>query len=185
MNRAPGLCSSWGPEVIRLTVSANGFRPVERKAIKLQTGDVKQIDLQLEIGTATTQVTVTAEMPLIDTTAAISGTVISEEQILEMPSMSRVPTLLATLSPGVLQQDQNKNTAHLWSHDAASQITVDGGRNNTRSNNFELNGMPNLKTGGQIAFMPPPDAIQEVKIVMNAYDSSIGRQAGGTIQMGP
>ena len=68
-----------------------------------------------------------------------------------MPSMSRVATLLATLSPGVLQQDQNQNVAHLWSHDAASQFTVDGGRNNTRSNNFELDGMPNLKTGGQVA----------------------------------
>src|SRR4051794_33918291 len=68
-----------GPGSYSLTVSANGFRPVEQKAIKLQTGDVKQIDLQLEIGTATTQVTVTAETPLIDTTAAVSGTVITEE----------------------------------------------------------------------------------------------------------
>ena len=31
--------------------------------------------------------------------------------------------------------------------------------------------------------MPAPDAIQEFRVVMNAYDSSIGRQAGGTIQM--
>src|SRR4051812_31174597 len=166
-----------------LTVASGGFRSVERRGIKLQTGDNKQLDTQLEIGTSTTQVTVTAESPLIDTTAAVSGTVVSEEQMLEMPSMSRVATLLATLTPGVLQQDQNQNVAHLWSHDAASQFTVDGGRNNTRSNTFELDGMPNLKTGGQIAYVPPPDSIQEVKIVMNAYDAQIGRQAGGTIQM--
>jgi hypothetical protein len=127
--------------------------------------------------------TVTAETPLIDTSAAVSGTVITTEQMLEMPSMSRVPTLLATLSPGVIQQDQNQNVAHLWSHDAASQFTVNGGRNNQRSNTFELDGMPNLKTGGQIAYVPPPDSIQEVKVVMNAYDAQIGRQAGGTIQM--
>jgi len=38
-----------------------------------------------------------------------TGTVITTEQMLEMPSMSRVPTLLATLSPGVIQQDQNQN----------------------------------------------------------------------------
>ena len=171
------------PGSYSVTVSSDGFRPMERKAIKLQTGDIKQIDTQLEIGTATTQLTVTAETPLIDTTAAVSGTVITEEQMLEMPSMSRVATLLGTLSPGVLQQDQNQNVAHLWSHDAASQFTVNGGRNNTRSNTFELDGMPNMKTGGQIAYVPPPDSIQEVKIVMNAYDSQIGRQAGGTIQM--
>src|SRR5215472_3298143 len=165
------------------TVTAAGFRPAERKGITLQTGDIKDIDTQLEIGAATSQVTVTAEVPLIDTTAATSGTVIAQDQILEMPSSSRVLTVLATLSPGVFQQDQNNNTAHLWSHDAASALEVDGGRNNTRSNNYELNGMPNLKTGGQVGFMPAPDAIQEFRVVMNAYDSSIGRQAGGTIQM--
>jgi Carboxypeptidase regulatory-like domain len=171
------------PAHYSFTISAAGFKSAERKGIELQTSDSKQIDTQLEIGSTTTELTVTAEVPLIDTTAATSGTVISQEQILEMPSSSRVLTLLATLSPGVIQQDQNNNTAHIWSHDAASQMTVDGGRNNTRSNNYELNGMPNLKTGGQVGFMPAPDAIQEFRVVMNAYDSSIGRQAGGTIQM--
>src|SRR5262249_61954527 len=101
------------PGSYSVTVSAGGFRAIERQGIKLQTGDVKQIDLQLEVGTATTQVTVTAETPLIDTTAAVSGTVGTEEQMMEMPSMSRVSTLLATLTPGVMQQDQNQNAAHL------------------------------------------------------------------------
>ena len=171
------------PAKYNFTVTAPGFKSIERKGVTLQTSDNKQIDIVLEIGSTTTELTVVGEVPLIDTTAATSGTVIGQEQILEMPSFSRVTTLLATLSPGVIQQDQNNNTAHLWSHDAASQITVDGGRNNTRSNTFELNGMPNLKTGGQAGFMPAPDAIQEFRVVMNAYDSSIGRQAGGTIQM--
>lgn len=171
------------PGKYSFTVSASGFRDLQRHGITLQTGDEKLIDTQLEVGAATTQVTVTAEAALIDTTAATSGTVVTQEQINEMPSSSRVATLLATLSPGVLQQDQNQNVAHMWSHDAASQFTVDGGRNNTRSNNFELDGMPNLKTGGQVAFIPAPDAIQEFRVVMNAYDASIGRQAGGTIQM--
>lgn len=165
------------------TVTAAGFKALDRRGIELQTSDNKQIDTSLEVGSSTTEITVTGEAPLIDTTAATSGTVIAQEQILEMPSFSRVLTILATLSPGVLQQDQNNNTAHLWSHDAASHLTMDGGRNNTRSNNFELNGMPNTKTGGQAGFMPAPDAIQEFRVVMNAYDSSIGRQAGGTIQM--
>jgi len=161
------------PAKYSFAITAPGFKTTERTGIVLQTSDNKQIDSQLEVGTATSEVTVSADAPLIDTTAAVSGTVIGEAQILEMPSSSRVLTLLATLSPGVLQQDQNNNTAHLWSHDAASQITIDGGRNNTRSNNFELNGMPNTKTGGQAGFMPAPDAVQEFRVAMNASDSSI------------
>jgi hypothetical protein len=171
------------PGAYDFTVTAKGFRTTERKGVTLQTGDNKQIDTQLELGQTSTQVTVVAEVPLIDTTAAVSGTVVTQEQINEMPSMSRVTTTLATLSPGVFQRDQNQNVAHLWSHDAASQIVVDGGRNVDRSNNYELDGMPNLKTGGQVAFIPAPEAVQEFRVVMNAYDAGIGRQAGGTIQM--
>src|SRR5262249_43910375 len=96
---------------------------------------------------------------------------------------ARVTTLLATLSPGVMAQDQNQNVAHLWSYNAASQFTVDGGRNNIRSNAFELDGMPNVRDGGNVAFIPPPDSLQEFRVQMNAYDASIGRQAGSTIQM--
>ena len=171
------------PGTYSFSITSSGFKQAERHGIGLQTSDQKQFDVTLEVGQATTQVEVTGDAPLIDTTAATSGTVITKEEIAEMPSMSRVTTILATLSPGVLQQDQNQNVAHLWSHDAASQITVDGGRNNTRSNTFELDGMPNLKTGGQVAFIPAPEAISEFRVVMNAYDAGIGRQAGGTIQM--
>ena len=172
-----------------LRVTAPGFKQVEHHGIALQTADQKQFDTQLEVGSTSTQIEVKAETPLIDTTAATSGTVITREEIAEMPSMSRIATILATLSPGVIQQDQNQNVAHLWSHDAASQISVNGGETRAagstvyRSNDYQLDGMPNIKTGGQVAFLPAPDAIQEFRVVMNAYDASIGRQAGGTIQM--
>lgn len=179
-----------------IRVTAPGFKQVERHGVSLQTADQKQIDITLEVGSTSTQIEVTAEAPLIDTTAATSGTVIAKEQIAEMPSMSRIVTILATLSPGVLQQDQNQNVAHLWSHDAASQLSANGGNTKSatgatndngstvyRSNDYQLDGMPNVKTGGQVAFIPAPEAIQEFRVVMNAYDSSIGRQAGSTIQM--
>ena len=58
------------------TISAPGFKSVDHKGIVLQTSDSKQIDSQLEVGSTSTELTVTAEVPLIDTTAATSGTVI-------------------------------------------------------------------------------------------------------------
>src|SRR5207253_10896972 len=97
------------------------------------------------------------------TTSATAGTVISTQQITEMPPSSRVITLLATLSPGVLAQDQNGNVAHMWSYLAGSQFTADGGRNNTWSNTFQLDGMPNSQHGGNVSFMPPMDAAQEFR----------------------
>lgn len=165
------------------TVTAQGFKTAERKGLQLQAADNKKIDVKLEVGGIAETVTVMAAAEMIDTTSATSGTVITQEQITEMPSMSRVTTLLATLSPGVVAQDQNQNVAHLWSYNAGSQFTVNGGRNIERSNSFELDGMPNIRTDGKVGFMPPPDAIQEFRVQMNAYDASLGRQAGSTVQM--
>jgi hypothetical protein len=87
------------------------------------------------------------------------------------------------LSPGVIGQDQNGNVVHLWSYNGASQVTADGGRNNIYSNNYQLDGAPNTQHGGNVAFIPPPDSVQEFRVQTNAYDSSIGRQAGATINM--
>jgi len=166
-----------------ISVGAQGFKTSERQDIELQTADIKQIDIALELGSSAETVTVTAAAPLIDTTSATSGTVISTEQLLEMPSFSRIPTLLATLSPGVIAQDQNQNVAHMWSYNAGSQFTVDGGRNNIYSNNFTLDGMPNTQKDGKIAYIPSTDSVAEFRIISNAYDASIGRQAGGTVAM--
>ncbi len=165
------------------TVTAAGFKQAERSGITLQTADNKQFDVTLEVGAASQQIRVTAEGQLIDTTSATSGTVITPQEIREMPNSSRIPTLFATLSPGVMAQDQNSNILNLYSYNGASQITINGGRDNVRSNEFELDGMPNIKAGGSVAFIPPPDAVEEFRVVMNAYDASIGRQAGGTVQM--
>ena len=171
------------PGHYRLNISAPGFKTEERSGITLLAGDVKQLDTTLEIGAASQTVDVTASASLIDTTAATSGTVISHEEIAEMPSMTHLVTLLATFSPGVMAQDQNNNVGHMWSYLAASQFTADGGRNNTWSNTFQLDGAPDTKDGGDIAFIPPMDSVQEFRVSTNAYDASIGRQAGATVNL--
>jgi hypothetical protein len=171
------------PGHYHLSIQALGFKTSERAGIELQTSDNKQIDVQLEIGSASQSVEVTADVALIDTTSATSGTVITSEEIVEMPNSSHVVTLLSLLSPGVIPQDQDNNVVQAWSNNGASQFTVNGGRNTIFSNTFQLDGMPNTKSGGNVSFIPPMDSIQQFRVMSNAYDAAIGRQAGGTISM--
>lgn len=171
------------PGRYRLSVAVQGFKTVERTGIELQVADAKFLDMQLDVGSVSQVLDVKASVPLIDTTSATSGSVVTETQLNEIPSMTHIPTLLATLSPGVLAQDQNNNVGHLWSYNAASQFTADGGRNNVYSNNFQLDGMPDTKSGGSVSFIPPMDSVQEFRVQTNAYDASIGRQAGSTVIM--
>ncbi|HEV2484699.1 MAG TPA: carboxypeptidase regulatory-like domain-containing protein [Terracidiphilus sp.] len=171
------------PGDYNFTITAPGFHMEQRQGITLQAADVKQFDVQLTVGAETQSVTVIAETPLIDTTAATSGTVVTQTELENLPTQSHVPTLFASLAPGVVQREQGSNVARAWSNDAASQYTADGGRNTTYSNNFQLDGMPNTKNGGDINFIPPMDSVQEFRVQTNAYDASIGRQAGATINM--
>ena len=171
------------PARYRVIITAPGFKNSERLGVELQTADVKQMDVQLELGSASQTVEVTSESPLLDTTSAVSGTVVSSQEILEMPSSSHVVSLLALMSPGVVQTDQDNNPVHMWSYIGASSFTANGGRNNVWSNSFQLDGMANNKSGGYIAFIPPQDSVQEFRVQTNAYDASISRQAGSTINM--
>jgi hypothetical protein len=172
------------PGHYHFTVSAPGFKTEIRNGIELQAADVKTVDLQLQVGSETQSVTVTAEEgALIDTTAAVSGTVVNQKELEELPTQSHLVTLFATLSAGVQQQDQGTNVIRPWSNTAASQYEANGGRNNTWSNTFNLDGMPNTKSGGEISFLPPVDSVQEFRVQTNAYDAAIGRQSGATINM--
>jgi hypothetical protein len=171
------------PGKYHFAIAAAGFKTTERAGIELQAADNKQIDVTLEVGSAAQSVVVTEEAPLIDSTSAVSGTVVTSDEILEMPSSSHVITLLALLSPGVIPQDQDNNVVQAWSNNGASQFTANGGRNNIWSNSFQLDGMPNTKSGGNVAFIPSMDSVQEFRVQTNAYDASIARQAGATINM--
>lgn len=170
------------PGKYHFTIGAPGFRTERRTGITLQAADIKQFDLQMTVGSETQEVTVTSETPLIDTTSATSGTVITQRELEDLPSQSHVPTLFALLTPGATQHDQGNNVVRAWSNDGSSQFYVNGGRDTT-SNNFQLDGMPNSKTGGDVSFIPPMDSVQEFRVQTNAYDASIGRQAGATINM--
>jgi hypothetical protein len=170
-------------------VSAPGFKNTKHEAIELQVGDQKAVDVQLLIGAVTQTVTVFAETPLIDTTAAVSGTVITTKELEELPSLDQVPTLLAGLTPGSVVGSGSSGAIYLWSNIGASQIQNDGGGSTAgggatgRAIQYQLDGAYDSNSNGEITYIPPQDAISEFRMVTNAYDASVGRQSSTTLNM--
>jgi hypothetical protein len=172
-------------------VNSPGFKGAQHEAIELQVSDQKTADVQLEIGAVAETVNVGAEAPLIDTDAAVSGTVITTQELEELPSQSQVPTLLAGLTPGVVVGNGVAGSIYLWSNNGASQIQANGSgsvagsgaQNSNQAVQYRLDGAYDSSSGGTIAFIPPQDAIAEFRVTSNAYDASIGRQSGATLDM--
>lgn len=175
------LVNSLNPGHYTFTVEAPSFNLLSHSSIAIQVSDRKIIDSRLQPGEQSATVTVITDS-LTDVTSSVSGTVISGEQLNETPNESNVPTLLAGLSPGVLATPP-AIPARLWSNAAGSGITVDSAGAFNSAVNYTIDGGNDTTGGGQVAFIPPTDAVAEFRVATNAYDAAIGRTAAGTIQL--
>ncbi len=136
----------------------------------------------LSVDGLTEQVTVVSEAPLLETSRADRGTVIDSARIAELPLQSRSPMALAVLVAGV---NYNAQAIYLRPFDngALANWSMNGGA--TSNNEFLLDGAPNNANqgGNNIAYVPPAEAVQEMKISTNSYDAQYGRTAGGVVNM--
>ena len=173
------------------SVNARGFKIAAHEPLELQVGDQKTADVQLEIGSVTETVNVTSEAPLIDTTAAVSGTVITTKELEDLPTQSHSPTLLVAETPGAVIGTGYGGAPHLWSNISDSQVQVNGtgsvngsgAQNNNKAVQYTLDGSYDSNGSGQIAFVPPEDSVAEFRVQTNAYDASIGRQTSATLNI--
>jgi hypothetical protein len=163
-------------------VEAAGFKKTVREGISLTIGQAATLDLRLELGAVTQEVTVTAAAPLLDHGNAERGGLIDEESVKEFPLNGRNPFMLSMLTPGV---DFNGNLTYQRPFDngAIADWNIGGGGN--RNAEFLIDGAPNnAQAGGNnIAYVPPVDSVQEFKIQVNSYDAQYGRSGGGTVNV--
>lgn len=168
----------------RFTVEASGFQSLQHSSVELQISDQKLLDVTLAVGNTTDTVTVTSETPLIDTTASVSGTTLSSEDFDELPSQSNSPMDFVRLAPGVFMSPPSGGAALLWSNNSLSAIVTNGSGSGTNAMNYMIDGGTNtIVSSGQEAFVPPNDAIGELRVLTNAYDAAIERTAAGTVNM--
>jgi hypothetical protein len=66
------------PGAYQVSVDAPGFRKVVRGGIQLQVSSRVEIELKLEVGSITETINVTAEAPMLDTSAVSSGRVMDK-----------------------------------------------------------------------------------------------------------
>jgi hypothetical protein len=169
------------PAAYSVKVEAAGFKTAVRDGLELTVNQTATLDLRLEIGAANTQITVTAESPMLEEANGDRGALIDEESVKEYPLNARNPFMLAMLTPGV-NFDGELTYQRPFDNGAIAEWSVNGSQ---RRNEFSLDGVPNnAQAGGNnVAFVPPVDAVQEFKIQTNAYDAQYGRSAGGTINV--
>lgn len=165
------------PGTYTLTFEGKGFQTQVQTGLVLTINQNLRADAALQVGKVETQVTVEASTPLVDTTSATMSGLIDDRRVVDLPLNGRNVIGLARILPGVLNVNapQQQNDAR-----GGPEMNVNGGRANM--NLFTLNGgyfnNPSRNTGMNF---PPPDAVQEVRILTHNFAAEYGRNPGSQV----
>lgn len=165
-----------------LKVEKAGFANASVPSLTVDAAARVQENLTLEVGQASTNITVEATSPVMDTTDSTVGNTIDTRDAEQLPVNGRSVLALATLSPGVVsavgavsEGFQNRGTA-------VSAIRISGGAAGVNDN--ILDGVSNLQDWlGEVAINLKSDAVQEYRIISGVIPAQFGYTSGGVVNM--
>ena len=170
-----------------IEVSAAGFKPLKVANVPVALGQVNAENLQMEVGTATEQVTVDASAVSLQTEKADVHTEISSYAIENMPLNSfRNFQGAELLTPGVFSTSGISNSypnSSADSPDRSFSITSNGMPDH--ANTTRVDGATNLFIWlpNHMLVIPPQDSISEVNVQTADFDVEKGLTAGAAVDV--
>jgi len=164
------------PGTYSVKAALTGYKTIDRRGIPIGTQQFLTLDLTMEVGAISENITVTGQSPLIETSNASQGTVIDSAALQTLPSPGRAAFLIGTTVPTVIptgdtqfnrQQDQTN----------ASLLSLGGGTR--RGNNYTLDGVPITDLRNRASANPTIESLEDMKVQVHTYDAEMGRTGGG------
>ena len=159
----------------RLEMSLQGFKTYAQTGIVLQVGGTPTINAVLGVGTLEQAVTVEAAAPIVDVRSAGISSVVTSEQIVDLPLQGRQVTDLIVLAGAAVQTDVPSRGMP-----GGVRISVAGGLpfgvgytlDGASHNNPQTNaGLP----------LPFPDALQEFQVATSGLSAEHGVKSGAAV----
>ena len=163
-----------------IDAEAAGFKKFAQKGLTLSSGENPVIDIHMEVGSLTEQVTVNAEAPILVTANPSLGQVITTVEVEDIPLNGRTPMMLDNLAMGVVSTFE-PGPVRPFDNGAPNSITIGGAPSG--HNEVLLNGAPNAGQTNQMAYSPMQDAVTEVRVNVFDMDAANGHTMGGTVNL--
>jgi Carboxypeptidase regulatory-like domain len=164
-----------------LSITAPGFKKYQARGIVLRIGQKLRADAVLQVGAATTEITVQGtNVAQVETQSSDLAGTVTGKQISQLQLNGRNFTQLAALVPGVSNQT-GQDEAQVGVNGSVA-FSFNGGR--TEYNNWEIDGGDNMDNGsnGTLNVYPSIDAIAEVRVLTSNYGAQYGRNGSGTVE---
>jgi hypothetical protein len=161
-----------------LKIEKDGFKTQTETGLTLDVAQELVVNSAMEVGSATQEVTVTGEAPLVNTTTSALGSLVNEEKMADLPLNGRNYVDLTLIQPGVNQQLTSTGGGAGIS---GTWFSANGAP--ARSNNFSLDGAPTVNaygasSGSMNGTTLGVDGIREYKVVTSAYSAEYGMTMG-------
>ena len=166
------------PGEYQISAEAPGFKTFLRRGLSLGMGEHPVIDIRLDVGAVSETVSVVADSPLIESANASIGQVITSEEVENMPTNGGTPLMLAQLALGAIPTVEPGTQVRPFDNNTPGSFSLGGATSGT--NELLFNGAPNTAFRSQLAYSPPQDAVQQVRVNVFEADASFGHTGGGT-----
>jgi Carboxypeptidase regulatory-like domain len=165
-----------------LSFELNGFKKLTRSDVLIEAVVTRQLNVTLDVGAMTEQVTVSADAPLVVANTASTYRRLAAEELTQIPTSTRSFTHLLSAEAGVsadLPPVLINGTGNI-------SPSVNGTR--TTSTSLFFNGIDATNITSNEGSMtdnisPAPEMLEEVKLQTSLYDASTGRSGGGNFQL--
>jgi carboxypeptidase family protein/TonB-dependent receptor-like protein len=159
-----------------LVADLAGFAAVTNKGVEINVATDRALNVTLRQAAVKEQITVTAEAPLVATSPSV-GTVVSQQELQNLPLNGRQFANLGSLAPGTTLSVNSDPTK-------PGQLTIALNGGSGRNVNFVIDGGDNTDDtiGGALQNFNI-DAVQEFKIQTMAYKAEYGRSSGGVLSV--
>jgi hypothetical protein len=172
------------PGEYTVAVELTGFKRSLQTGIILQIAETSRLDIPLEVGAVTEEVSVVSQAPLVRSTSSEQGQVIDYKQIQSLPLNGRLFQQLITLTPGAIPAgfaDFAENPAGAGARSAVHH-SVNGLP--WSGNNYLLDGVANNEPlNAFVNITPPLEALQEFKVQTNNPTAEFGVFGGAVVNL--
>ena len=172
------------PGEYTVAVEVAGFKRNVLTGVVLQIAEATRLDIPLEVGAVTEEVSVVSQAPLVRSTSSEQGQVIDYKQIQSLPLNGRLFQQLITLTPGAVPAgfaDFAENPAGAGARSAVHH-SVNGLP--WSGNNYLLDGVANNEPlNAFVNITPPLEALQEFKVQTNNPTAEFGVFGGAVVNL--
>ena len=163
------------PGTYRVTVSSSGLKDAVIDNLVATVAQVASVNITMQVGDASQVVTVEAKGEQIDRGTSDVSTLISPQEVKNIPLQQRATENLLAFIPGVVHGGAGDQPS-------TSQLSINGSR--TLNTEVLLNGVSTIVAStGTPATLPSPDGVDSFRVLTNNAPAEYGRTSGAVISV--